>query len=229
MNKLESHRGAAIFSTCPKCKKRNYQRYVTHIYGEGIADNVGECALPKGCGYSYTPSEHEKAVSFIPDRYLLQSLNNCKDNNLFNYLVNQFGEDKATTAMKLYSIGTSVNHPGASVFWVIDIDGKVREGKIKLFDSYTGKETKDIGTVSRIIKMKHFTHKSYLYGENLINKFPKKPVALVESEREAIVSSCKHPDYLWLSISSPGLGLLKTEETTLGKRDFIYDPKTWGV
>lgn len=38
-----------------------------------------------------------------------------------------------------------------------------------------------------------------LFGEHLLKKYPNKTVALVESEKTAIICSALMPDYIWLA------------------------------
>jgi hypothetical protein len=54
-----------------------------------------------------------------------------------------FGVEVADQLVSKYFIGTSKHWPGATVFWQIDISGKVRTGKIMLYSPATGKRVKE--------------------------------------------------------------------------------------
>lgn len=222
---LESHKGAPIFYNCPRCKQHKFQRYVRHIYETQIADNVGLCKADNKCGFHFGPSDYQKAVAFIPSQYVLQSLLNYKENNCFLYLKKEFSEGIAIQAAKRYSIGTSSAYSGASIFWRTDNNNKTHEGKIILIETFSG-TGKVLGNVSEHLKLKDFDTVSCLFGEHLLNKFPKKTVVVVENEIAAIVASCKYPDYIWVA-GSGKKELTANEKSVLSKRDFIFNPSTW--
>ncbi len=86
--------------------------------------------------------EKEKAVSLIPIDTFKGSLKTHEANNFIKYLHTLFGADITRQLISKYFIGTSKHWPGANVFWQIDITGKVRTGKIMLYNPATGKRIK---------------------------------------------------------------------------------------
>lgn len=69
-----------------------------------------------------------------------QTLKGYKHNNLYCFLSEQLGEDEALQLVHRYHVGTSKHWEGATVFWQIDTIGRVRTGKIMLYNPETGSE-----------------------------------------------------------------------------------------
>jgi len=71
---------------------------------------------------------------------MLQSLQKGMDNYLTDFLLNRFDKDIVEKTMGEYYVGSSSSWwPRATMFWLIDIEGRIRSGKIMLYDSSTGK------------------------------------------------------------------------------------------
>jgi hypothetical protein len=104
-----------------------------------------------------------------------------------------------------YFIGTSKHWPGSTIFWQIGSDKKIRTGKVMLYDTITGKRIKEpfnhIQWVHKLINQPEFELKQCLFGEHLlIDRL--KPLAIVESEKTAIISSVYLPQFIWLAVGS---------------------------
>lgn len=94
---------------------------------------------------------------------------------------------------------------GATVFWQIDTRGKVRTGKIMLYSPTTGKRVKNLELpvywVHKALKQSEFELRQCLFGEHLlIDKT--KPVAIVESEKTAVIASVYLPQFIWVAVGS---------------------------
>ncbi|MEX2336350.1 MAG: DUF6371 domain-containing protein [Fulvivirga sp.] len=141
-----------------------------------------------------------KQVSFIDTTYLDASLKGYDQNNFVQFLINMFGKAKALQAVEDYKIGTSKRWPGATIFWQLDASGKIRSGKIMLYDPSTGKRQNKNSWVHSVLKLANFNLNQCLFGAHLIRSEPKnKPVSIVESEKTAIIASILRPDFIWLS------------------------------
>ena len=127
-------------------------------------------------------------------------------NNFIQYLIKLFGVEITTEIVNSYLIATSKYWNGATVFWQIDTQGKVRTGKIMLYSPVTGKRIKEpfnyITWVHKALKQPEFELKQCLFGEHLINQFLFKPVAIVESEKTAIIASVYLPQFVWVAVGS---------------------------
>ena len=66
------------------------------------------------------------------------------------FIREQFGYSIMSAVAKRYAIGTCRYWEGATVFWQIDNDGKIRTGKIMLYDPKTGHRVKNPTDFSNI-------------------------------------------------------------------------------
>lgn len=151
---------------------------------------------------------------FINPVYVSATLRAYKDNNFVQYLIQRFGREVAQTMVKRYHIGTHNHWPGACVFWQYDTGGWVRTGKIMLYNTATGKRVKQpfnhITWAHTVIAKQAatlgddtaFVLKQCLFGEHLLPGDPYKPVAIVESEKTAIIASVLIPQFTWLASGS---------------------------
>ena len=165
-----------------------------------------------------------KPVSFIPVEVFKASLNGHETNHFVKFLIKIFGVEVASELVSRYFIATSKYWNGATVFWQIDTHGKVRTGKIMLYSNDTGNRIKEphshINWVHSVLKQPEFALQQCLFGEHLlIDKI--KPVALVESEKTAVIASVYLPQFLWLAVGSltnlnaEKCGILKGRTITL--------------
>ena len=105
--------------------------------------------------------------------------------------------------MKKYKVGTSKHWDGATVFWQMDYQNRVRTGKIMLYNPTTGKRIKEpynhVTWVHSILHKDGYNLKQCFFGEHLLPEDKSRPVALVESEKTAIIASYYLPQYLWIA------------------------------
>lgn len=153
---------------------------------------------------TYSKAEILKPLpeTFIPSEIFKASLGKYDTNHFVTFLVKLFGHELTNKLISKYYIGTSKYWSGSTVFWQIDIAGKIRTGKIMLYNPDTGKRVKEpfnhISWVHKAIKQPDFLLKQCFFGEHLlIDKT--KPVAIVESEKTAIISSAYFPQFIWLA------------------------------
>ena len=238
---LETYNGKNRYH-CPSCQhKKKFSRYIDTETGEHISPNVGRCNRESKCGHHYTPKQYfqdnnisfdtinpvaykqrtiapPKPVSFIPFHLFRASLKAHEANHFVQRLVSLFGAEVASGLVNRYFIGTSKHWNGATVFWQIDTNGKVRTGKIMLYNPTTGKRVKNLELpvywVHKALKQPEFELKQCLFGEHLlIDKT--KPVAIVESEKTAVIASVYLPQFIWLA--SSGLNGLNAEKCSVLK------------
>ncbi len=225
---LEPYKGIITRHRCPNCnKQRKFTRYIDTETNEHIHNTVGKCDRLDNCGYHYTPKQYfnenkslpftpterpkkfsspiRRITSYIPEELFRVSLAHHENNNFSKYLVQLFGVDIASKLLSRYFIATSKHWRGATIFWQIDLKGKVRTGKIMLYDAITGKRIKKpfnhINWVHTVLKQPDFELKQCFFGEHLlIDK--SKPVAIVESEKTAVIASVYLPQFVWLAVGS---------------------------
>jgi hypothetical protein len=140
------------------------------------------------------------------------TLRKYKRNNLVQYLIKRFGVELTRKLVCHYYIGTSKHWPGATIFWQQDTLGQVRTGKVMLYDAVTGKRVKKpfnhitwahvlLCRKSEIENPKSEI-KQCLFGEHLLKEYPDMPVAIVESEKTAIIASAHNNTFIWLAAGS---------------------------
>ena len=142
-------------------------------------------------------------IDYIPFRYVKDSA--TFRNNFVWFLCNLFDIDTIKKAIEDYAIG-STKSLGA-IFWQIDINGNVRTGKIIQYNPDTGRRIHEPGGINwihSIMKKRHLLHKDFnlqqcLFGEHLLKFYPLKPVAIVESEKSAIIASAVFDTHIWMA------------------------------
>ena len=170
----------------------------------------------------------KKEPSLIPFNAFNGSLTNYAENNFLNYLIELFGIDITNSLISKYYIGTSKyqftrkdfpnykSEKGATVFWQIDIENNIRTGKIMLYSPNTGKRIKEpfnhFHWAHKALKLPEYNLQQCFFGEHLlIDKT--KPVAIVESEKSAIISSVYFPQFIWLATG--GISNLNIEKCSV--------------
>ena len=228
---LEPYKGMNTRYRCPTCQQRNktFSLYIDTETSEHIHPTVGRCNRESNCGHHYTPKQYfqdnnisfdtpqpkaykprpvtpqPKPVSFIPVEVFKASLKAHETNHFVQFLINLFGVEVASQLVSSYFIATSKHWNGATVFWQIDTQGKVRTGKIMLYSPTTGKRVKNLELpvywVHKALKQPEFELRQCLFGEHLlIDKT--KPVAIVESEKTAVIASVYLPQFVWVAVGS---------------------------
>jgi len=150
----------------------------------------------------------KKDPDFIPSDFVGKSLS--YRSTFVEFLCSVFDKGTLETPtverlMNDYYLGTTKDRN--VIFWQIDKDKKVRTGKIIKYDPETGHRIKDvtgINWVHSILKKKGMLPDSFnlsqcLFGEHLLKKYPDKAVALVESEKTALLGAGFLPDFVWLA------------------------------
>jgi hypothetical protein len=130
-----------------------------------------------------------------------------KANNFFRFVSRIFGADWANNLFDLYMIGKSSHYPGGTIFWQIDANRRVRAGKVMQYNPKTGKRVKGRQNWVHSLEIKKglrekgsFHLEQCLFGLHLVPYLPKNsPVAIVESEKTAVLMTRVDPRYTWLA------------------------------
>jgi hypothetical protein len=222
---------------CPVCQQKKFTRYIDTETSDHLHPDVGRCSRENNCGYHYPPKQYfqdnsisfdkpatfrdrikpepiqPKAASFIPADLFKASLKGYSANNFVKFLTDKFGADVAGQAISRYFIGSSKHWQGATIFWQIDSKGKIRAGKVMLYNPETGKRIKDsfhsISWLHSVLKLPDFTLQQCFFGEHLLTD-KSKTVAIVESEKSAIIATVYYPQFIWLATG--GLDGLSAEK-----------------
>lgn len=201
---------------CPSCGKKTYVRYISSKTLEYLPYEFGRCDREEKCGYFNKPNNeyyrNENAwrepvkqqpvtPSFIDHNIVSMSLTGYERNVLVRFLINTFGYTSAMMLVKNYLIGTSKHWPGATIFWQIDKECKIRSGKIMLYkpDGHRDKD-KHATWAHSLLKLQNFNLKQCFFGEHLlIDGDPETIIGITESEKTAIIANHFFPQYIWLA------------------------------
>ncbi len=245
--RFELEKGSRKY-TCPACKRKTFVRYVDVETGEYLSNEVGRCDREVKCRYHLTPNEyfrlsgknpfHKRPVSndhkvkgttrpiekpvFVPDEVFRESLQHYERNWFYLFLVDLFGTDRAEELCSWYCVGTSKHWQGACVFWYVDQFGRVTRGKVMQYDE-TGHRVKGCtNSVHHVMKLGKLPE-LHLYGLHLLTLDKLLPVAIVESEKSAILAAWYFREYLWMASGS--LSTLTAERLQpLNDREIILFP-----
>lgn len=224
---LEPYKGPSSRYPCPECGQlRKFTRYIDTRTGGLLPEHVGRCDREDKCGYHFTPkmhfeqvgngtsmnwtpayarikpSEAEKPVVYLPAELVAHSRAPHENNSFVAFLVNLFGKGVTTCLEERYLIGTSKHWPGATVFWQVDTEGRVRQAKVIPYNRTTGKRMKECGAYfagKDILGDQNANLQQCFYGEHLLGEYPDAKVAIVESEKTAIIASVFFPKMIWIA------------------------------
>lgn len=121
---------------------------------------------------------------------------------LFTFLFDTLGPDRCAEIRKAYRL---CSYRGAVVFWYIDREGHYRTGK-RMYYHDNGHRNKDWppSYIHSLMKTQGWLPESWklrrcLFGEHLLAERPAAPVALVESEKTALLGAALVPGAVWLA------------------------------
>ena len=203
---------------CPACNQKRFVRYLDDHSGDYLPDDIGRCDRELSCGYHKPPKEAdldisralysppeplpEPAPSYLPFEYVERSLGNYESNTLISWLATLKGWswEIASDVARQYRVGTSKD--GWAIFWQIDKSEKVRSGKMMLYSD--GHRVKDgysqdwiHSKLKRSGHLEAFELVQCFYGQHLVDD--SKPVAIVESEKTALIASQYLPQFHWIA------------------------------
>lgn len=218
---------------CPACGKRRFVPYVLTEDNETIVNAAwGRCDRENSCGYWMKPDGNAVIQDPKPRKpetpmWMDMPRNMGNANSLWQYAKWLVGGDKALTAFQQYTILNA--YDGGCVFLQIDHDGNVRAGKIIRYkDGHRVKDGIPVRWLHKDTHYKQFVHgdtlKQCLFGEHLLPTRPDAPVAVVESEKTALLMSQIRPEYVWLATGG-SCGLQNPEKNrVLDGRDVTLFP-----
>lgn len=201
---------------CPNCEKKTFVRYIDNQTNEFVEYNFGRCDRETNCRYHISPERNAVIQSFHSNPNKIKSridyneikvhCKNFKNNNLIQFLKIYFSTNEIKSMILKYHIGTSDYWIGSTIFWQITNKNELVTGKVMLYNIDTGKRVKTpfnhINWIHKIKKINNFELKQCLFGLHLINEFSNNKIALVESEKTAIMMSVFLPNYTWLATGS---------------------------
>lgn len=222
---------------CPNCGKRRFVPYVLTEDNETIVNpDWGRCDRENSCGYWVKPNGNPVIQDPKPkkpetpiriEHFVFASAAVTEKNTLKPYADLLVGKDKANKAFGLYRVGTTSD--GGCIFLQVNALGIVRAGKIMHYkDGHRVKDGLPVRWLHKEPYYRQFAHgdtlKQCFFGEHLLYQRPDAPVAIVESEKTALLMSAIRPEYVWLATGG-SCGLQNPEKTkVLDGRDVTLFP-----
>lgn len=222
------------------CGKSNKDgKFVPYVGYEdkGYCHGCGKTFLPERPGQEnwkstssakpriFSPKRLPDPPSFTPRSIFEKSLTDYDQNHFICFLKSRLGKETTEQLINLYHIGTSNCWKGSTVFWQIDIEGNIRAGKIMLYNPNNGKRVQKpfnhFNSIHSHLKLPGPKPEQCFFGEHLL-KEKSKPVAIVESEKSAIIASVHLPEYIWLA--SGGLSHINQKKCNvlLGRKVMFF-------
>ena len=203
---------------CPQCGKKNFVKYIETETGHYADSQYGRCDREIKCGYFEYPNGNSIInynyvaptpikPSYIDKEILQKTLTKYEINPLATYLYSHYDEDEVNVTIDKYQVGTSNQFNNSTVFWQMDNTGNIRSGKIMDYDTLTGKRRKKkdgkalIHWAHSVLEIPNYILKQCLFGLHLLNDNVKK-IAIVESEKTALIMSIEFPQHIWMSTGS---------------------------
>ena len=199
---------------------------------------------------NYVPFVKEKPmhkVEYLPNKYI-PTMMQIEKNNLFRFFCTKFGEAKSREVFERYKVGTSKhwrNNGGMSaVFPQIDLNGNLRQLKVIAYNPETGKRLHKEHPAEKLTQNGYvtdtaqdkvwFAGKSLLgnyeailsqcfFGEHLLHNG--NDVAIVESEKTAMIASLYMPNIVWLATGGKNGCRWTSRDVShvlMGKGVFLY-------
>lgn len=190
------------------------------------------------------PAPTPAAVVSIPPAVFTASLGHYERNNFARLLRTHFGLGVADELLTRYQVGTSNHRSGDCVFWFIDEQDRVRGGKIILYDETFHRVKTADGHIEwahtaladryrrqgrpapawfAAYEAKDNPKSPCLFGLPQLATAPTgQPVAVVESEKTAVLCTPYLPAYLWLATGSKGQLTADRLEPLRGRRIVLF-------
>lgn len=221
---------------CPNCGQRRFVPYVATADGTTLAGaEFGRCDREQNCGYHKYPNgkstdgiEPREIPTLKPLRFYPAAVRVDYETNLFEYACKLVGVANAVKAWNEYKVGRDGTR---TVFWQIDERGEIRSGKSIPYLTNGHRDKGDKYPASWLHKCKAWDSykegeelQQCFFGAHLLRERPDAPVAIVESEKTALLLSVFSKPYIWLA--SGGSQGLKNEDKNkcLKGRDVILIP-----
>ena len=232
---------AADVGKCDRDSKCGYHRTPKQFFADNPQNLAGSARKTKGAAtyriaQKMSPAAAceaqtiERKPNYISFEHFKTTLGSYDRNAFVQFLLNLFPDsaEEISDVLKAYLVGTFQDYCS---FPYIDRFNRICKAKLIRFNPATGKRLKgDYDTSSLVAKLRQagkitgdFEYRQVFFGEHLLRKFLNKPVAIVESEKSAILASLCMPKFIWLGSHSKTW--LKAERLrNIGQRKIVLYP-----
>ncbi len=171
----------------------------------------------------------------IPMETVLKTVRTKPVSHFLLFLLTFLTPEQVIYLVQEYRLGVTKNLD--VIFYQFDIAGRCRTGKVMSYNPETGHRIKDpnartpITWVHSLLKQQGLLPQEWeltqcLFGEHLLKLYPEKVVALVESEKTAVICSALRPECIWLATG--GKGQLNDRVEVLQGRKIVAFPDVDG-
>lgn len=171
-----------------------------------------------------------KRLCTIPKEYAEHTLWSKRGySTLISYLIKVLGEEQIKRAMNEYCIGTTKEQD--IIYWQIDVEGRIRTGKVMKYDT-NGHRVKDgcgVNWIHSLMKKHNMLPEDWeltqcLFGEHLLNIAgnENKVVAIVESEKTALICSALFSQCIWLAVGGKSQLSIEKMKVLKGRTIIMY-------
>ncbi len=140
------------YTQCPVCSyQRKPQNQKKKCFGWSRDKNIGHCSHCNSSFVEFHEFEKQDTTTNEPQTKLLSKINSIPfeylkrslgvESNFGDFLKHNFKEEEINEIMKKYYLGMTKDR--SVIFWYIDIENRIRSGKIIQYDSETGKRVKE--------------------------------------------------------------------------------------
>ena len=232
---LDGNTGQPIDKTVGRCNHESGCGY-HYTPKQFFIDNPTERERHKEVMVQSLSPRQKKEIGYIPFSYVERSVS--YNSSFVHFLCGLFDRYSLESPiierlMQDYALGATKD--GSVIYWQIDTKGRVRTGKVMKYNPETGHRIKDAGGINwvhAIMKKQKLLPDDYnlvqcLFGEHLLRIYPDRVVALVESEKSALIGAGVFPEYVWLATG--GKSQLSTDKLKILKgRTVIMFPDVDG-
>lgn len=219
---LEKYAGRSTRHKCPACGRVQSFSFYVDENNRPAGPEYGRCNH-SGCGYILYPSGIAAPSPDVPTHtapppppiyYTKDEVKRYRaaemDNALSRFLSQRFFDmDRLKSVFRDYCIGSVED---GIIFWQIDENCQIHRGKVMWYkdNGHRLKLTRPDGSEYGKVQMmwKYLNHdrdrepEMCYFGQHLAALHPDKPIAIVESEKTALVMSYLYPDFIWVATLS---------------------------
>jgi hypothetical protein len=209
---------------CPNCNQKRFVKYIDIETNQYLDSGFGRCDRTENCGYfkmptksndltfvnfiKHVPAQEIKPLTYHPLEQLQKhTIDKPMCDNLSQFLLTIFSHKQVQELKTKYLLsGTNYHWNNATMFWQIDETEQIHACKIMQYNALTGKRIKKpynhVNWLHKALKLDDFVLRQCLFGLHRINENPIKTIAIVESEKTALIMSLYVPDYIWIATGS---------------------------
>ncbi|MBO0937864.1 hypothetical protein J2I47_15000 [Fibrella sp. HMF5335] len=246
---VDSQAGEVLPEEFGRCDRESNCGYHLSPYhsgpqGTSYADEVFEHwktanPLPPSYTRHTTPTPCpvvEEPIYTLPDEVFRKTLGHYDSNQFATLLCSRFGQQKAEDLLKRFQIGTSKRWPGATVFWIIDEQQRVRGGQVVLFREDWHRSKDHFGSAGSCLSWQYRQRGESIpewleqnetwpvtFGLHQLYTEPTdKPVAIVEACKTAVVCAGHFPQFIWLAFGAKSYAKPSRLAGLKGRRVVLY-------